>query len=843
MKPILITLAALHLPLVHAGTTEAESDIFIFDTRDSVGTTDAESGIFSMDVRGLGNAGTGGSAAFVLNTLGGAPTNLEIVGSSSVAAGSETDYKVVWHAGNSDIDVTSGARWRFLTGAPGNTGMVPPRFYAGETTVEATVKIVASYLTITGSSQETPPFTITITPRMRANLAATRQGNSGLVNFTTDVQGASGAVTVNWDLDRDGQFDDATGATVTRDYGIWTGSTKVMVEVIDGHGNRRVEERDVVLNKPPVANQPVCLPPHDPEGFSLFLPDINSSPFLFDPERRDSGLVVIVHGLYSDAKQPWIKEMGAGVANRCGNLSMTPPNIALMDWSETAGNPSGVTPAQKLWIEGMFRAGVVNCNVPLASAAVSAEALKIGVDTISIRSAGLAKGQHLADWIYQNSRSGSYIDANRPIHLIGHSAGGFVVGEASNILKHLPESDRVYVDRVTMLDTPFVVKEHIASGPKGFPDPGTVERYVSSVWGSLAWGWFVWTNTHYRYENIWTSVTPGYNLISHGDAHDWYTRTAWKAGDPVAELRTEGFHYSPIINAGTRISKPYAPPQAMPPPDDPPAPAPPLYPDIVPTGWETFGNANESADIWTLTELDDAGIWKQMALPITAATLAFEFHFLTAGDGDFLAVHFGDDPALYQGLDLPLSRDAWIPAEIPLEAVPELDGKLVFTLVSRGDVNAQVQLRNIRITQAEDVDGDGLAVTEEISAGSDACNSDTDGDGISDGNEVNSYGTDPLRADTDGDGQSDAAELAAGTNSLANGSVFRVTSLTRTPQGGMALQWTGAAGKSYRVLRSLELGTGNYETLAFGIPGAAPFTTYTDPNPPPPRAFYWIEVE
>ena len=30
--------------------------------------------------------------------------------------------------------------------------------------------------------------------------------------------------------------------------------------------------------------------------------------------------------------------------------------------------------------------------------------------------------------------------------------------------------------------------------------------------------------------------------------------------------------------------------------------------------------------------------------------------------------------------------------------------------------------------------------------------------------------------------------------------------------------------------------------MAFGVTGA-PVSTYTDPNPPPLRAFYWVEVE
>ena len=58
-----------------------------------------------------------------------------------------------------------------------------------------------------------------------------------------------------------------------------------------------------------------------------------------------------------------------------------------------------------------------------------------------------------------------------------------------------------------------------------------------------------------------------------------------------------------------------------------------------------------------------------MAMPVAAQNLAFEFHFTQAGDGDFLAVHFGDMPVLYRGIDQSLSRDGWIPAEIPLDLI------------------------------------------------------------------------------------------------------------------------------------------------------------------------------
>ncbi|MFA6888272.1 MAG: hypothetical protein WC254_02135 [Candidatus Woesearchaeota archaeon] len=58
-----------------------------------------------------------------------------------------------------------------------------------------------------------------------------------------------------------------------------------------------------------------------------------------------------------------------------------------------------------------------------------------------------------------------------------------------------------------------------------------------------------------------------------------------------------------------------------------------------------------------------------------------------------------------------------------------------------------------------DLDGDGLTNLEEYTLGSDPSELDTDGDGLSDGTEVNLEGTDPTLRDTDGDGLSDSSEV------------------------------------------------------------------------------------
>lgn len=60
---------------------------------------------------------------------------------------------------------------------------------------------------------------------------------------------------------------------------------------------------------------------------------------------------------------------------------------------------------------------------------------------------------------------------------------------------------------------------------------------------------------------------------------------------------------------------------------------------------------------------------------------------------------------------------------------------------------------------ADDPDGDGLTTPQEVAIGTDPNKADTDGDGLGDGQEVNTTKTDPLKADTDGDGLTDGAEV------------------------------------------------------------------------------------
>lgn len=66
----------------------------------------------------------------------------------------------------------------------------------------------------------------------------------------------------------------------------------------------------------------------------------------------------------------------------------------------------------------------------------------------------------------------------------------------------------------------------------------------------------------------------------------------------------------------------------------------------------------------------------------------------------------------------------------------------------------------------EDFDCDGLSCLEELDLGTDPITQDTDGDNLSDGDEINIYGTNPLHTDSDGEGLTDGDEIKLGLNPL-----------------------------------------------------------------------------
>ena len=120
------------------------------------------------------------------------------------------------------------------------------------------------------------------------------------------------------------------------------------------------------------------------------------------------------------------------------------------------------------------------------------------------------------------------------------------------------------------------------------------------------------------------------------------------------------------------------------------------------------------------------------------------FFGLTGGGG--LMYHFSDELALRGDIRVGIvgsDTDAKLLAS----------GGLMYRIGAKLPVRYQVAGGEL------DSDNDGLLDSQEAEIGTDPYNPDTDGDGLSDGEEVNRYRTDPLNPDSDWDGLTDGAEV------------------------------------------------------------------------------------
>jgi hypothetical protein len=228
-------------------------------------------------------------------------------------------------------------------------------------------------------------------------------------------------------------------------------------------------------------------------------------------DRLENGCVIIVHGLRGgvenykgDASTYWMRRMANTIETR---MAQNPPDIAIVDWHFAA------IPTE---------ANQINPGLDI---------LKLPMDVVSIRPEAREVGDYLSLCIGRMIIDGT-IHKNKPLHLIGHSAGGFVISRMACNLKKLGIAPKQL--RVTLLDTPMPDSEITADLGKAFP--GLVDYYIASP---LVW---VGPDTQFPGIELCHVPTPPKKDIfqAHLYAIDWYIDTISQQGSK------DGFSKSPL---------------------------------------------------------------------------------------------------------------------------------------------------------------------------------------------------------------------------------------------------------------------------------------------------------
>lgn len=240
--------------------------------------------------------------------------------------------------------------------------------------------------------------------------------------------------------------------------------------------------------------------------------DVHGQAWAPDPARAANGCVVIAHGLHDGAfanwngeESWWMGEMAAAVEER---LIEAPPDIALVNWNSQA------MPAE---LHGMN---------------ISSEQVKMALDVAGIRPQAREVGDYLAFRLAQWLKDGR-IRRDKPLHLIGHSAGGFVVARAAKVLREINLAPQTM--HVTILDTPGPDDELVVETPRLCG----MDFYITSGFVLGLDDAKPPTGIHLKRVPL---EKPANLLKAHSYAWEWYT-----SGIKDAKADSSGFGKSPLL--------------------------------------------------------------------------------------------------------------------------------------------------------------------------------------------------------------------------------------------------------------------------------------------------------
>ncbi|MEM9016050.1 MAG: hypothetical protein AAGC68_03485 [Verrucomicrobiota bacterium] len=250
------------------------------------------------------------------------------------------------------------------------------------------------------------------------------------------------------------------------------------------------------------------------------------------PSRVENGFILIAHGLHDgvdtddsrrkNGEKHWMTRMQESLESE---LSSTRPEICLVNW-HLAARPSHFSASG---LEGSRKGKdeFANPTTPQGwlqnIAAIRPQAENIG-EMVGLR-------------IAMAIRNGK-LDQTKPMHFIGHSAGGFVVLHAATVLNDLDLAPDDF--RVTMLDTPAPVRSHLAH----LLEKSEIDYYRTSAFAQgIPESEFLPGFTRYDLK-----VPEGIDIYmgAHSYAHRWFI-------DSITEGYENGFRRSPIFRGnGTK---------------------------------------------------------------------------------------------------------------------------------------------------------------------------------------------------------------------------------------------------------------------------------------------------
>ena len=245
----------------------------------------------------------------------------------------------------------------------------------------------------------------------------------------------------------------------------------------------------------------------------------------WDPseEKAERGCVILVHGLHGhsiftklEKKDDWMQQSADAIVQRLGGKDQA-PNICLVDW-EGVATPSDIYDV------------VLNTKQG-----------RLVQDVVDIRNQAREVGNELAFRLAQLVLEEKKIRRDRPFHLIGHSAGGFVVARVVKVLSQLHSVPTSL--HVTILDTPAPDEEVLVELPEKCP----TDFYISSPVGGrnalLQLADFSAPGMHMAQRSPPSNIE---DLVDkHRWAYDWFIQTI---KDPGSDPQ-EGFNKSPLVKA------------------------------------------------------------------------------------------------------------------------------------------------------------------------------------------------------------------------------------------------------------------------------------------------------